>query len=258
MTPLDQAHHRMDRAPNDDALRLRFFERLIAVELFLLLKDEALGDKIRPDLVAIEGGDYVLAFDTEARLTDFTGRQTPFAAMSGRQIVGLISGQSLGLGINPGVAPSSILLPPDAVSWLAETLANQGEEASDIPVELAPPFAVDKGLVDALDARIASASGLVKRAFLVGVTYASGRKGNLLAFVDAQDAAKGALRQSVLDAVSFSHLEISLDVGFFASNAPMVARLERAGLRFDIPEPKSAESTPLAPGMDPDKPPKLR
>ena len=45
-TPLDQAHAAMDSAPDDDQKRLRFFERLADCELFLLLKDEPLGDQV--------------------------------------------------------------------------------------------------------------------------------------------------------------------------------------------------------------------
>jgi hypothetical protein len=36
-----------------------------------------------------------------------------------------------------------------------------------------------------------------------------------------------------------------------------MARLAKVGLRFDIPEPEEAPG-PAAPGMDPDRPPRLR
>ena len=37
-TPLDAAHAAMEAAPEDDAARLRFYERLADSELFLLLR----------------------------------------------------------------------------------------------------------------------------------------------------------------------------------------------------------------------------
>ena len=47
-TPIDQAHARMTSAPEDDALRLAFFERLADGELFLLLEGEPVGDNVSP------------------------------------------------------------------------------------------------------------------------------------------------------------------------------------------------------------------
>ncbi len=258
MTPLDQAHGEMDRDPDDAAARLRFYERLATVELFLLLKDEAEGAKIRPEVFSLTSGDTVMAFDTEERLSDFTGRQTPFAAMSGRRVVELLAGQNLGLGVNLGVAPSSIMLPEDVLDWLAGTLANAAEQVAQRPVELGAPVGIDIALVQALDARLSSAAGLVEKAFLAGVTYEGGRQATLLAFVGARQGAQGALQRGVVETVSFSHREAALDIAFFAPDDPICARLERVGLRFDIPTPAAAEYMPAAPGMDPDKPPKLR
>ena len=43
MTPLDMAHALMDAAPEDDAARLRFYERVADGELFLLLETEVEG-----------------------------------------------------------------------------------------------------------------------------------------------------------------------------------------------------------------------
>ena len=70
MTPLDAAHAAMETAPGDEGARLRFYERLAASELCLLLTREAEGDRIDPVVIAPEGGDCVLAFDNEARLAE--------------------------------------------------------------------------------------------------------------------------------------------------------------------------------------------
>ena len=82
----------------------------------------------------------------------------------------------------------------------------------------------------------------------------------MLAFVDAAPGAEGALAQAVGEALTFSGIEAgALDVAFFDASDPVAPRLARVGLRFDLPalaRPERAE--PSAPGMDPDKPPKLR
>ena len=50
-TVLDAAHAAMMASPDNDTVRLRFYERLGDVELFLLLEGEAEDEKIHtPDL----------------------------------------------------------------------------------------------------------------------------------------------------------------------------------------------------------------
>ena len=86
LTPLDIAHGAMEAAPNDDAIRLAFYERLGDGELFLLLEAEAEGEKIKPQTFDSGSGEIVLVFDRQERLTAFTGEATPYAALSGRVI----------------------------------------------------------------------------------------------------------------------------------------------------------------------------
>ena len=45
----------------DDAVRLRFYERLADAELVLLLAKDADGDNVEPELFEVQGGRFVLA-----------------------------------------------------------------------------------------------------------------------------------------------------------------------------------------------------
>ena len=76
-TALDAAHAKMEAAPQDDAARLRFYERLADSELFLLLTEEAQGENISPELFEVADGRFVLAFDREDRLARFAGQPAP-------------------------------------------------------------------------------------------------------------------------------------------------------------------------------------
>lgn len=256
-TPLDRAHAAMEAAPEDDAARLRFFERLADAELLVMLVAEADGDTIDPETFEIEGGPVILAFDREDRLAEFAGRIVPYAALSGRALAGMLAGQGLGLGLNLGVAPSSILLPAGAMTWLVETLANRPAEVTERPVELERPGSLPEVLLSALDAKLPAGEGLASHAYLAGATYEGGRRGHVLAFVDALEGAEGNLAQAVGEALIFSGLDAGeLDVCFLSSSDPLADRLARVALRFDIPQP--ADSRPAAPGTDPDRPPRLR
>lgn len=257
-TPLDRAHAAMTAAPEDDAARLAFHERLADAELFLLLTEEPAGDDISPELFEVAGGRFLLAFDREARLGDFTGRPAPYAAMSGRTLAGMLAGSGIGLGLNLG-APSETLLPPETLDWLARTLAERPSRIEARPVALSAPD-VPERLVTALDTKLATAAGLARRACLAGVTWESGARGHMLAFIDALPGAEDALARAAGEALTFSGIEAGeLDVAFFAAADPVTPRLEKVALRFDLPELAPPEpSAPSAPGTDPDRPPRLR
>ncbi len=259
-TRLDAAHAAMEAVPEDVAARLRFYERLAASELFLLLEEEAAGATVSPRSFAVEGQNYVLVFDREERLARFAGREAPYAALSGRGVAEMLAAEGLGMGLNLDVAPSAMLLPSPAVAWLAGVLEPEPAEAQARLRELHPPRGLPEGLLTALDARLASAAGLASSAYLAGVTYESGERGHILGVVDAMPGAEAALARAVSDLLQLSGIEAAaLDVAFFAGEDPISARLARVGLRFDLPQPETLpNSAGAAPGMDPDTPPRLR
>ncbi len=232
-TPLDRAHAAMQSG--GEAARLHFFDRLAEAELYLLLHSEPQGARIDPELFDTADGRYVLAFDTEDRLTAFTGAAAPYAALSGRALAAMLAGQGAGLGLNLG-APSQELLAASAVDWLADTLGTGPAETAARPTEIAAPAGVPEALLRALDAKLAGAAGLARLAYLVSATYAPARPGHLLAFIDAEQGAEPALARAISEALIFSGLEAGeLDVGFFRASDTMAARLARVGLRIELP-----------------------
>jgi hypothetical protein len=256
-TPLDQAHAAMMAAPEDDAARLRFYERVADVELFMLLEAEADGDQVTPVLY---DDAYVMVFDRAERLAAHVGAAAPFVALSGRAVAGMLEGQPLGLAVNIGVAPSEILLPADAMDWLRATLAHVPGEVEARLERVLPPGSLPETLIAAIDAKLATATGMAAGAFLVEVVHAGGGRGHLLAFVGAAARAQDALVRAASEALTFSGVEAgAMDVGFFAPSDPVVEKLARVGLRFDLPQGEGLQQTPrMAPGMDPSKPPVLK
>jgi len=259
-TPIDTAHAAMEAAPDDDAARLRFYERLADSELYLMLKEEARDDTVTPDLFELPEATFALVFDREDRLSQFAGQAVPYAAISGRAIAAMLAGQGVGLGLNLDVAPSAILIPPAAVDWLAQTLLAAPDEVEERIAEFTRPGNLPETLLTALDTKLAMTAGLARQAYLIGTTSESGTKGHLLAFVDAKDDARAPLAKAVGEALTFSGLDAGvLDVGFFDAHDPAAAALARHGLRFDLPEPPQPRKVEhITPGSDPDNPPKLR
>ncbi|MBT9384901.1 SseB family protein [Pseudooceanicola sp. CBS1P-1] len=259
ITPLDLAHAAMDAAPEDDTARLRFYERLADSELFLLLGAEAAGQSATPELFPVEDVNFVLLFDREERLAAFTGRISPYVALSGRAIAEQLAGQGVGFAVNLDT-PSAILIPPEAVSWLAETIGHAPEEVEAQIEAFHPPHGLPETLITALDTKLALAAGLADCAFLAGTEDDKGRRSHMLAFIDAVPGAEGSLAKAASEALTFSGIEAGqMDVGFFRAADVHAGALARVGLRFDLPEaPKPQEVTRIAPGSDPEKPPILR
>lgn len=257
MTPLDLAYEAMAA---DEDQRLRFYERLADGEMFLLLEEEAVGTDIRPRVFPLEDGPVVLCFDLEERLAEFAGGIQPYAALPGRVIAQQLAGQGIGLGINLGVAPSGMVLPAEAVDWLAGMLEAGPEEVEAVPEAFHAPKGLPDALVTGLDAKLAKAGGLASGALLAGVTYRGGRRGHMLAFLDAAAGAEPALARAASEALAFSGVEAGeMDVAFLQSGDGAAAAMARVALRFDLPQPVRAEPAgPVAPGSDPARPPKLR
>lgn len=258
-TLLDQAWEACEASPDDSTLRLQYYGRLVDCEMVLLLEHEPEGENISPKVFDLEEGPIVLAFDTEARLTEFTGLPAPYAAMPGRALVEMLAGQGLGLGLNLGVAPSSRLLPPEILIWLVQMIAERPEELTSRVAGLHAPRGLPEQLLLALDQRLARMQGLAQMAYLVGVEYETGARGHMLAFVDPVPGAEAALARAVQSALSFSGVEAGfLDVTFIAASEPRAAECARTGLRFDLPVPAASPKEPEVPGSDQARPPRLR
>jgi hypothetical protein len=258
MTDLDIAHAAMDAAPEDDAQRLRFYERLADTEVFLLLASEPDGDQIEPEIFDIADGRFVLIFDREERLAEFVGRPVPYAGIPGRGLVGMLAGQGIGLGLNLQVAPSELLIPAEAVDWLVATLENKPEESEARLSEVSAPNGLPESVVTGLDRKLAIAAGLARFAYLAAAVYDDGSRGHVLAFVDAVDGAETSLATAAGEALTFSGIEAgAIDVLFVKATDQLAGHLAKVGLRFDLPEPETPQA-PGAPGMNPDKPPRLR
>lgn len=258
-TPLDAAHAAMEAAPEDDTLRLRFYERIADTELLLLLEREAQDDQIEPRVLETDAGTFLLGFDRAARLTDYAGGEASYVALSGRAVAEMLENQGLGLALNLDVAPSAYVLTPEALDWLRQTLAHSADLVETRVEKVMAPKGLPEDLITAIDAKLATATGMAANAWLAGVEYEGGGRGHLLAFVGAIPRAQDALVRAASEALTFSGIEAgAMDVGFFAPGDPVVEKLARVALRFDLPQMEPLQNTPRMPGMDPDNPPKLK
>jgi len=275
MTPLDHAHADMMENEDDDAVRLKFYQRLADTTLFLLLRSEPTGEVLDPEILEVDNQEtanidrFALVFDTEERLGAFAAAYKndalPYAALPGRVIAQSVAGQGVGLALNLDVAVSSISLPAAAMDWLADTLDINPEEGERSLVAIAPPFGLPDGLIEGLEEKLVNAAGLASHAVFVKGTYSDESEGWLLAFIDAQPGAEQALARATHEALVFAGTDLSsVDVAFFAGNDPICEHLDHMGLRYEFPDPDAGEhdedgfeEVHAGPGSDPTKPPLL-
>ena len=257
MTPIDTAYDAMDGAPQDDGLRLRFYERLMEAELFLMLKSEADENSIIPDLFEVDELQFALVFDSAERLSDFAEKIVPYAALSGRNIVKMIKDKGIGLGLNLAVAPSSTLLPAEAIEWMA-SMQTSAQVTQARPTTAYPPANVPEQVITALDTKLAGMAGMADAAYLADIVYEDETRATTLSFVNANVAAQNAIANAIAETVAFSGVEASiLDVIFLNSSDSICASLAKLGLRFDLPKAETPNQISI-PGSDPNKPPNLR
>lgn len=256
-TPLDVAYLEMQE---NEAQAPAFSARFLEAELFLLLEGEVAGDEAQPLVMDTSDGALVLVFDLEERMAAFSDTPSDYLALSGRRIARMLAGQGVGIGLNLGDAPSAMVLPVEAIEWLAEAAIGEDETVEAKPREISKPVGVPEALIVALDSKLANMGGVVGAAHLVSVRYEGGDAGHMLALVNVPEAAKAGVSEALSEALRFSGIEAGqLDLAFLAADDAHLESFERAGLGFEIPElvlPKTSKL--LAPGMDPDKPPILR
>lgn len=256
-TPLDAAHRAMEAASDDPGPRMRFYERVMDAELFVLLEAEARGATLRPRAFDTEDGPVVLAFDRDDRLAAFLDSPAPYAALAGRRLAALLAGRGVGILLNPETASSQALLAAATVDWLASGGAAREVAAARVR-EVRPPFRVAPELIAALDAKLAAMAGVVGAGWLATLRFADGTERLALAIEGAPAAAEAGVAEAIAEAVRFSGVEDGgLDVTFLGADGPARAAFERVGLRFELPAAR-AQAAPRPPGSDPERPPILR
>lgn len=259
--------HAAAAMPNSEVARMQFYHIFAETPLTLLLQTEAVGEDLSPLTFDLPSGAMILAFDSEDRLAAWAASQgqgaLPYAQLPGRVLAGLIAGQSgLDLGLNFGAGSASeMVLPHDAMVWLAEMLTVAPQQQAAQITQVLPLGTAPAGVMAALLRGLSGAGGLAEGAVLGRVSYQSGAQAHVLAFFGAAPAAEAPLARAVAEALAFSGLEAAAMDVIFPPPGRTADALRAHGQPIALPEAPVLEKpalSPRAPGMDKDAPPKLR
>ena len=98
-------------------------------------------------------------------------------------------------------------------------------------------------------------AGVVEAAWLARASLAGGETRLLLALAGVPGPAQAAVSSAVAEAVRFAG-DADLDVVFAEAGSPLLASAARSGTPLPLPRPGGQRG--VGPGMDPDRPPRLR
>ncbi|TRW96561.1 hypothetical protein FNJ84_10755 [Paracoccus sp. M683] len=222
--------------------RARILSRLADTRLSVALTAEPVGDDIELRMFPLEGGQVALACDTDERLADFLNAPTPYAAMPGRVLAGLMADAGAGLLINPG-HPSEMLLDADLLGWLRHALdAAPQAEMARLALR-APAAATLAALAGPLAERLADLRGLISGAALAGVAGgAAGPDSHLLLVAGAPAEDQPAIAKALAETLAFLPEQPGgVDVSF--SDAPP----PESALRFDLAPQDRPATRPARP-----------
>ena len=232
-TPLARAARLMLMRPSDDAARLRLYEVFSGAELVLPLAREAEGEDVEPETVEVEGLSHVVAHDSIAAFAGEAPR--PTATLSGLALAQMLEGQGAGVALRMEGMAEPLLIAPESLAWLAANLGKGPERVEARPLALHPPKGLPASLLTALDRRLAQGEGIARAAWLSAVDWSDGSRGHLLAFVGARPGSEETLAAGINAAVALSGVEgVRLDVTFLGEGDPVIGRLAKVGLRFDM------------------------
>ncbi len=222
----------------DDAARLALYEALSGAELVLPLMSES-DEDVEPVTEEWGGLPHVVAHDRPE------GIEGSMASLGGLALARMLAGQGVGLALRLKGLAEPVLVAPEALDWLARSLAEGPEAGEARPVAAHPPDGLPPALLGALDRRIAQGEGLAEDAYLARVDWSDGTSGHLLAVVGAKPGAEEPLAAGINAAVALSGAEgVRLDVTFLPREDPAVARLAKVGLRFDLSAPPPRKGPP--------------
>ncbi|WBU55540.1 hypothetical protein [Paracoccus sediminicola] len=253
MTPLD-ALCRVPFHELPDAARARVLNRLADTELFVALAAEPAGNKVTLRLFDLGAAQMAVAADLEERLSGFFGEPVAYAALPGRALAAMLSAQQIGLMVNSG-DPSEMLLDAATLGWLAQALNAAPEEQDAAAARLsAPRPEMVAALSEPLAQRLTDMAGLAESAALVEAHWPDGASGHLIAVSGASEEERPRIAKALSELMAFlpplpDRCDVAFDLGL-----PAGALI----LRLDEAEAPPRGTGPVAPGSDPDKPPKLR
>lgn len=143
MTAIDTALKNLREDPESTELRNDFYRLFLSSTFFLPTYDEETGEvsvnkadeKMLPLIMESEGNNYMMIFDAEDRVAEWSEEGVHCIALPGHVIVEMAT-DGLHLAMNVGTEQAKVFV-PEEIAWLKEVVIKGREiaEAEDAPAK---------------------------------------------------------------------------------------------------------------------------
>lgn len=200
-------------------------------------------ESIEPMVFEVDGNASLLIFDTEERLARWAPEPMNYIGVPGYAFFQMFEGDQQ-VAVNLAVAPSSVVIPKDVVSWLHER-ANDAVESEDIPegvaLDVTPPPELAPEAVASITARLAAMRLEVREAILFSLAIdlideESDRRvvlGVALTAAGAEDANAVAEALATTTRAAFDNKR-PFEVALLDPESPLMTSARKVGLSLPI------------------------
>ncbi len=248
-TPLDLA---FERARNDPEETAGFYDALFAATIFLPIDgaydddgnhSDADASSIEPIFYEVEDAPTLLIFDTEERLATWTDSPIDYVGLTGRQLFAMFEGEQQ-VALNIGVAPSSVVIPVEMVTWLHERAVEEPETdeiAAGASLEVTAPPKMEPEIVARIAARIAGLRREIDEAvfFSLGIDAGQDEAERRVVLGVAASQAGLADANAVAEALAetargaFDGVR-PVEVALLSATSPLMEKARKVGLNLPV------------------------
>ncbi|MEM9269171.1 MAG: hypothetical protein AAGA78_09580, partial [Pseudomonadota bacterium] len=149
------------------------------------------------------------------------------------------------------------MMPPDVLDWMSERLAQSPQAPFSDVDTYAQVVGLPEAALEALDMRLAGLAGLAAKAHLILAIDPEEQSQMVMVVEEAVPGAQMALEKALGEVAAFNGLtEVGFALEFWEKSDPRLAQVIPYALSFELPSPRTSH-TPMAPGTDPNAPPRL-
>ncbi len=255
LSPLDQLQPRLLDSQETSGYNA-YFQVFLETLLRVLLEESDAKD---PDMevFAISDGKFVLAFDTDENFSAFVDRPRLCSRITGRDLLKALAGKNIGVIVNANAIEGAAFLTPEQVSWALE-MSDQSLEihvSTNSSVARANP---SDEVLDIIQRNFNELGGFVDAAYLCNIQDDQGNEALTLALVNCAAEAQLTALLTASDMSRFNP-KTAVAIALVEAGSEIEQKLQQIGVRIEFKvKPQPVSLTATAPGMDPDRPPKLR
>jgi len=248
-TALDLAFERA-RSDSDDSGA--FYDALFATTVFMPIRNaydengdenESEAQAVEPLIWEVEGGETLLLFDTEERLARWATEPMNYIGLPGSTFFKMFQGE-LQVAVNLTVAPSSVMIPAEVVSWLhdrAEAIVETEEVSAGSAMDVTAPPELAPEAVGRITAKLAGLRREIHEAIIFSLAIDNDEEESIRRVVLGVALTVGGIEEADNIATSLARTAMSafngeraFEVALLDPESPLMSAARNVGVKLPI------------------------